>query len=98
MSHRPDQGFAARWDESATSASLPSGEVICIRPLRADDNRRLGVYLAGLSDTTRSLWGPHPFDQATADQICASLDAAGTWRIVAIVPRDGEERIVAYVL
>src|SRR4051794_26877055 len=98
MSHRSNQAFTARRDEFATSSSLPSGEAIRIRSLRTDDKRRLGAYLTGLSETTRSLWGPHPFDQATADQICAELQTEGIWRIVATLSGNGAEQIIAYTL
>src|SRR4051794_10685224 len=98
MNHSPIPAFSALGDETPVRASLPSGEVIVIRALRADDNRRLGAYLGGLSDTTRSIWAPHPFDQATADRLCASLGASRASRVVATVPQDGDERIIAYML
>jgi GNAT superfamily N-acetyltransferase len=69
-----------------------------VRPLRPDDAVRLGSYLLNLSAETRSRYGPHPFDQATADAICASLDPKEMLRIVATVPRNGDERIIAYFL
>lgn len=82
-----------------TAASeLPSGERLTLRPVRADDGARLGDYFAGVSAETRERYGPHPFDQATADEICATLDPADLLRMIATVRREGEERIVAYVL
>jgi ribosomal protein S18 acetylase RimI-like enzyme len=89
-------------DDSAdflTSATtLRSGERITIRPLRRYDATRFGAYLASLSAQTRSRYGPHPFDQATADAICAALDLADILRMVATVPSNGDERIISYVL
>jgi GNAT superfamily N-acetyltransferase len=80
------------------STILPDGERIVTRPLRVDDDQRLGAYLESLSEATRSLWAPHPFEQATADQICASLSATGTLRIVSAL-RDGSgERIIGYMV
>ena len=85
-------------DFLTATASLRSGERITMRPLRPDDAVRFGAYLAGLSEQTRSRYGPHPFDQTTADSICAALDPADILRMVATVPRDGGERIISYVL
>ncbi len=80
------------------TALLRSGEPITMRPLRPDDSARFGDYLLGLSAATRARYGPHPFDQATADAICAALDPADMLRMVATVEQDGAERIIAYVL
>ncbi|HZO87999.1 MAG TPA: GNAT family N-acetyltransferase [Chthonomonadaceae bacterium] len=80
------------------TARLPSGETMVMRPLRSDDAARFGEYLCGLSEQTRARYGPHPFDQATADAICAALDPTDILRMVATVPRDGGERIIAYIL
>src|SRR5690242_3690553 len=78
--------------------SLPSGEQITIRPLRPDDAARCGDYFHSLSEETRSRYGPHPFDQATADAICAALDPNDILRMTAVVMHNGEERIIAYIL
>jgi GNAT superfamily N-acetyltransferase len=80
------------------AGQLPSGERIRMRLLRSDDAVRLGEYFAGLSVQTRARYGPHPFDQATADAICAALDPTTLLRMVATVPREGGERIIAYML
>jgi GNAT superfamily N-acetyltransferase len=85
-------------DFLAATAALPSGERITMRPLRPDDSSRFGVYLGSLSETTRSRYGPHPFDQATADAICTSLDPTDILRMVGIVSQNGSERIISYVL
>jgi GNAT superfamily N-acetyltransferase len=87
-----------RPEDWITTARLPSGQEILIRPLRADDAARLGEYFLGLSQQTRSRYGPHPFDQQTADAICAALDPADILRLVATVPSLDGERIIAYVL
>jgi diamine N-acetyltransferase len=85
-------------DPLIATGQLPSGEQIVIRPLRPDDAVRLGEYFAALSAPTRARYGPHPFDQATADAICAGLDPTTLLRLVATVPREGGERIIAYML
>jgi GNAT superfamily N-acetyltransferase len=85
-------------DFLSTVASLPSGEQIIIRPLQGDDAARFGEYLLSLSAATRARYGPHPFGQATADAISATLDPTDILRMVATVPRKGEERLIAYIL
>jgi len=77
---------------------LPSGEGGVIRPLLATDGHRLGAYFAGLSSDTRRRFGPHPFDQATADRLCATLDVAETLRVVAVRPDLVGGEIVAYFI
>ena len=81
-----------------TTVALRTGEQAALRPLQPEDAVRLGAYFAGLSAETRARYGPHPFDQATADTICATLDPADILRMVATVPHDGDERIIAYFL
>ena len=71
---------------------LASGQRVYFRPLRADQAAALGAYFTGLSQATRGVYGPHPFDQETADGFCAALDSAHTLRMLAWV----EEKIVAY--
>jgi len=79
-------------------STLRSGERITMRPLRPDDAIRFSAYLAGLSAQTRSRYGPHPFDRATADTICSALDPTDILRMIATVPSAGDERIISYVL
>jgi GNAT superfamily N-acetyltransferase len=57
-------------------AVLRSGERLQFRPIQRGDALLLGAFLQGLSGTTRSYWRPHPFDQETADRICADLNPA----------------------
>jgi GNAT superfamily N-acetyltransferase len=87
-----------RLEDWIATARLPSGQEIVMRPLRTDDAARFGEYLCGLSEQTRARYGPHPFDQRTADEICATLDPRAILRLVATVPGPGGERIIAYVL
>lgn len=74
---------------------LRTGEEMTVRLLRPDDSPRLGAYFAGLSERTRSLYGPHPFTQEEADAICATLDPADMLRVVGELP-DG--RLISYML
>lgn len=83
----------------ATRFPLRSGETATVRLLRPEDAALLGAYLTGLSKATTDRWGPHGMDQATADQICATLDQTAMLRAIATVPdSDRGERIVAYLL
>lgn len=82
----------------SASATLSSGEAVSLRPLRPDDAPLFGRYLIGLSEDTRSRWGPHAFDQATADSICASLQGSEILRLIATVSHGGREEIVSYML
>ena len=78
--------------------TLRSGQRACLRPLTRADSAILGAYFLGLSDATKSVYGPHPFDRATADQLCAELDSAATLRMLATVEQNAQERIVAYCI
>lgn len=77
---------------------LRNDEPVTLRSLRAEDSARLGEYFLGLSADTRARYGPHPFDQATADAICAALDPNDMLRMIAMVAAGDDERIIAYVL
>ena len=66
------------------------------RPLLADQAAALGAYFTGLSQATRRVYGPHRFDQETADGFCAALDSAHTLRMLAWIEEEGVERIVGY--
>ena len=82
--------------EHTTTVVLASGESLLLRPMRADDAPLFGVFLRGLSPETRSYWRPHPYDQETADAICAALDPADVLRLIALARWEGGEELVAY--
>lgn len=75
-----------------------SGEDVVLRPLAPDDAGMLGEYFLGLLQATRRLYAPHPFDQATADKLCAEIDNAETLRLIATTSGGGVERVVAYFI
>lgn len=87
----PSQPFAAQ-------VALPTGEVLQLRLLQATDAPSLGRYFLGLSPATRHVYAPHPFDQPTADQLCASLDPASHLRFVAWSTAGECPRVVAYII
>lgn len=79
----------------AARITSPEGLTLTFRPVEATDAPALGRYFLDLSAETKSLYGPHPFDQATADRLCAEIDYAHTIRMVG-EHRDGE--IIAYFI
>jgi len=82
-----------------TKVTLRSGETVRLRPLARTDSHALGDYFVGLSETTKAVYGPHPFDTATAKQLCAEIDTSSTLRMLGIVTNDQQEKkIVAYFI
>lgn len=82
----------------AANSRLRSGEPVLLRPLDPKDAPALGRYFLGLSEWTVSRYRPHPFDQATADEICRELDIARTMRLVAILQKQTDYEIIAYFI
>ena len=82
----------------AGKAALPDGAPIAIRPITAQDAVILGRYFLSLSDQTKAMYGPHPFDQATADKFCAEINYAETIRFIGLIPEGAEERVIAYFI
>ncbi len=78
--------------------NLPGGEPLCVRLLRPDDTERLADYFDSLGPVSRSRYGPHAFDYATAVSICGSLDPREMMRIVGCLGEGPSERIIAYLL
>ena len=69
----------------ATQITLPDGRSATIRPLEARDGAALSAFFLGLSEQTRSTYGPHPFDRETAERLCAAIDERKGYRFVALV-------------
>jgi diamine N-acetyltransferase len=76
----------------------PAGLDLTFRPLAASDAAILGAYFIGLSEDTTQRYGPHPFDQATADQFCAAIDFTQAIRMIATIPGPGGEQVIAYFI
>ena len=68
-----------------TTISLRTGEDVLLRPLVPADAALLGDYFNGLSTDTRQVYAPHPFDQETADRLCATIDTNSIVRLVALI-------------
>jgi diamine N-acetyltransferase len=81
-----------------TVVRLKDGTPMTLRSLTPADTAILGAYFLSLSDATRRRYGPHPFDQATADQLCAECDPSQVLRLLGTVQEDGRERIIAYFI
>ncbi len=82
----------------AATLTMPDGTPVLFRPLGPDDAGIPGEYFLGLSEETRRRYGPHPFDQATADQLCANIDPGHTLRMIGILDEAGRPRVVAYII
>jgi len=85
----------------SASLTLPSGGKFIFRPLEAHDANSLGRYFLGLSADTKHRYGPHPFDQATADTLCATIDYRETIRFIAVLPSTEAKRageVIAYFI
>ncbi len=67
----------------------PNSLSLIFRPLISSDAAVLGQYFLGLSENTRNLYGPHDFDQPTADRLCSEIDYTQTIRMIAIHPEEG---------
>ena len=83
---------------AARSFTTRAGVHGTLRPLAADDAPALGRYFLGLSEDTKRRYGPHPFDQATADAFCATLDPERILRMVAVLADTVPERIIGYMI
>ena len=88
-----------RADPSLVSVTLDfHGSPITFRPVKAGDVQILGDYFLSLSDDTKRRYGPHAFDRATAEQLCATTDPADTLRMVATVKGEKGESVIAYII
>lgn len=81
-----------------TEITLRDGRHATVRPLEPTDVEPLTAYFLGLSADTRRRYGPHPFDLATAEVLCAAADDPETTRFVAALPGPRGEEIIAYMI
>jgi GNAT superfamily N-acetyltransferase len=77
---------------------LASGGPALLRPLQRGDAAVLGRYFLGLSEATRRMYGPHAFDQETADRICAELDSSQALRLLATLGSGETEQAIGYFI
>ena len=83
---------------ATTTIEHPALGTVTLRPVNAHDARSLGAYFLGLGEETRRRYGPHPFDQETADTICAEVEGSNTIRIIATTGSDDTEQVFAYFI
>jgi len=82
-----------------SSATLCNGESIIYRMLQKEDALRLGDYFTGLSQDTRSRFGPHEFTYAMAQTLCDRIGQESTLRFIAVTDGDnGANAVIAYYL
>lgn len=91
---------AVQRDPALIAALIPNPSKLALtfRPLNRADAAILGAYFLSLSEDTTRRFGPHPFDQAAADQFCASIDYAEAIRMIATFPAPGGEQVIAYFI
>ena len=82
----------------AKTAALPDGTPLTLRPIIPQDAAALGRYFLDLSDQTKSMYGPHPFDQASAEKFCSEINYADTIRFIATIPESAEAHVIAYFI
>ena len=74
-----------------------NGDHFELRLLKPADLEMLSEYFLSLSDYTKMLYGPHPFDRETAEKLCVEEDPT-VLRLVTVERRDGRERICSYFI
>ena len=90
---------ALRTDPSPVTVHLDfHGTPITFRPVAAGDAQILGDYFLSLSNDTKRRYGPHAFDRATAEELCANTDPADTLRMIATEKGDHGENVIAYII
>ena len=74
------------------------GESVVFRPLATGDAKILGEFFCNLSEATIDLFGPHDFDQETADRLCAEIVHSQVLRMIPAIRSGGGERVIGYFL
>jgi len=74
------------------------GTAVIFRPLTAADAGILGAYFCGLSQDTINRYGPHSFDQAQADKLCAEINYNEIIRMIAVQGEGGDASVIAYYI
>jgi ribosomal protein S18 acetylase RimI-like enzyme len=82
----------------AAPIQTAGGTRVLFRPLTPADAAILGRYFCGLSADTISRYGPHPFDQATADKLCAEINYQETIRMIAVEGEGSGAEVIAYFI
>jgi diamine N-acetyltransferase len=75
-------------------STLRDGTPVTIRPLQPGDSEPLGDFFVGLSAETRRRYGPHPFDHATAAQLCSSIGADPRTRFIVVLEQEPAQPVI----
>ena len=95
----PIDPMALRTNPALATASVNfDGVPVTFRMVKQDDAPILGDYFVSLSAETIRRYGPHPFDRATAEQLCATTDPTQTLRMIGTVNNVDGERVIAYMI
>ncbi|MHB9033441.1 MAG: GNAT family N-acetyltransferase [Anaerolineae bacterium] len=84
-------------DSLQTTINLRDGRTALVRPLEPGDVEPLTVFFLSLSERTKSRYGPHPFDAATAEKLCANIDNSRIIRFVAVL-NAVPARFIGYII
>jgi len=83
----------------ATEITLRDGRKATVRPLEPTDLEPLTAYFLSLSLETRRRYGPHPFDRATAEKLCTSINNAEIVRFITVLDDGGvAPEVVGYMI
>jgi diamine N-acetyltransferase len=81
----------------STTLTARDGGRFVLRLLGPDDVELLTEYFLSLSDCTRILYGPHPFDRETAEKLCAEREP-DILRLVTVQELAGRPRFASYFI
>ncbi len=96
---QPIDPRSLRDNPSLATATLDyRGTPVTFRLVTRDDAKILGDYFLGLSPATTRLYGPHPFDRATAEMLCANTDPVQTLRMIGTIQGAEGECVIAYMI
>jgi GNAT superfamily N-acetyltransferase len=97
--HHTIDSVVLRDDLSLATVTLTyDGQPITFRPVSKGDVQILGDYFLSLTAETKRRYGPHSFDRATAEQLCATTDPAKVLRMIATTNGPESERVIAYMI
>ena len=83
---------------ASADAHLRSGQTVKLRLLVRANAPQLGAYFLGLSEQTRRFYGPHRFDQETADRLCVENDYTRDLRMLATIGEGPQETVIGYFI
>ena len=82
----------------AGHAILRDGRPVTVRPLLPADVEPLAAFFASLSEDTRRRYAPHPFDRATAELLCSSIDSDPRTRFIVVLEDEPGTPVAGYLI